>query len=57
MGDYRRVATEEATVRCAAPGCQNLLAAAEFRIMSGAGEIHDFCNKTCLREFMKGLLP
>ena len=56
MGDYQRLATAKATVRCDAPGCQNPLADAEFRIMSGAGEIHDFCNKTCLREFMKGLL-
>lgn len=56
MGDCHGVATEEATVRCAAPGCQNRISGAAFTIMSGVGEIHDFCNKTCLREFMKGLL-
>jgi hypothetical protein len=56
MGGYQRVAEQKAEVRCAAPGCQNQLHNAAFRILSGAGEIHDFCNKTCLREFMKGLL-
>lgn len=55
MGDYRRMAVQEATVRCGAPGCHNRIEDVEYRIISGVGEIHDFCNKTCLREFMKGL--
>lgn len=54
MGDYQRVAGEEATVRCSAPGCHNHLTDTPFRMMSGAGEIHDFCNRTCLRHYMEG---
>jgi hypothetical protein len=55
MGNHCGVAVEETTLRCDAPGCHNRIEEVEFRIMSGVGEIHDFCNKTCLREFMKGL--
>lgn len=54
MGDYRRVATEEATVTCEGPGCRNpIVGANAMKIMTGQGEVMDFCNRTCLKTYMQ----
>jgi hypothetical protein len=55
MGDYQQVAGAEATVRCSAPGCNNFIGENWLRVFSGAGEIFDFCNRTCLTEYVKGI--
>ena len=54
MGSHCGVAGQEATLRCDASSCNNVVSASAstIRIMKGTGEIFDFCNKTCLREFI-----
>jgi hypothetical protein len=54
MGNHCGVAGEETALRCHAASCNNVVTASvgTMRIMKGTGEIFDFCNKTCLREFI-----
>lgn len=57
MADHRRVESQATTVMCDSPGCHNpITVSPAFRIMTGSGVIHDFCNKTCLKEYMKGIM-
>lgn len=54
MGNHCEVAGEQAALICDAPDCRNRVndAARSLRIMTGAGEILDFCNRTCLKDFV-----
>lgn len=55
MGDYRRVAVEEAAITCGSPGCRNAITdeVRSMKIMTGHGEVMDFCNRTCLKTFLQ----
>lgn len=54
MGNHCEVAGQQAALKCDAPNCRNPVTDTErsMRIMTGAGEIMDFCNRTCLKDFM-----
>ena len=56
MAHHRGMASQATAITCDAPGCNNIIEPdPAFRITTGSGVIHDFCNKTCLKEYMKGI--
>ena len=55
MGNHCEVAGAAATLTCESPGCNNAIAyeGRAMTIMTGHGEVMDFCNQTCLKAFMQ----